>query len=377
MTRISSGKYTRYGRAFSLLFGPVFYRIDKTDKELYMLIVMHQSATDKDIERIKGTIVKMGLKPVAIPGAERTAIGIIGNQGWIDDAPLRGQKGILEIIHVTKPYKLVSRDFHPADTVIRLGGKVKIGGKSPFLFIAGPCAVESRDQIFKTARFIKKLGIPVLRGGAYKPRTSPHSFQGLREIGIEILDEVRQEVGLLVATEVMSPDQVETTAQKADILQIGARNMQNFDLLKEVGKVKKPVILKRGLSATIEEWLSSAEYILLGGNPDVILCERGIRTFETATRNTSDLSVIPLIASSSHLPVIFDPSHATGKRSLVNPLSLAAAVVGSRGIMIEVHPEPETALSDGPQSLHFRELEKLKQQVDALIAFMQTKIMQN
>ncbi len=371
----SLGKYTRYPPVFSLLFGLLFYRIVKTFKELLMLIVMHHSATQKDVERVKDTIVKMGLKPVAIPGAERTAIGIIGNQGWIDDAPLRGQKGILEIIHVTKPYKLVSRDFHPSDSVIRLGGTVKIGGKSPFLFIAGPCAVESREQIIKTARFIKKLGIPVLRGGAYKPRTSPHSFQGLREVGIEILDEVRQEVGILVATEVMSPDQVEMTSQKADILQIGARNMQNFDLLKEVGKIRKPVILKRGLSATLEELLSSAEYILLGGNPDVILCERGIRTFETATRNTSDLSVIPLVTESSHLPVILDPSHATGKRSLVSPLSLAAAVVGSHGIMVEVHPEPETALSDGPQSLHFRELEKLKEQVDALTAFMRTKVM--
>ena len=361
---------------FSLLYGLLFYRIDKTEKELLMLIVMHHSATHKDVERIKGTIIKMGLKPVAIPGAERTAIGIIGNQGWIDDARLRGQKGILEIIHVTKPYKLVSRDFHPSDSVIRLGGTVKVGGKSPFLFIAGPCAVESREQIIKTARFIKKLGIPVLRGGAYKPRTSPHSFQGLRETGIEILDEVRQEVGILVATEVMSPDQVEMIAQKTDILQIGARNMQNFDLLKEVGKIKKPVILKRGLSATLEELLSSAEYILLGGNTEVILCERGIRTFETATRNTSDLSVIPLVTASSHLPVIFDPSHATGKRNLVTPLSLAAAVVGSHGIMVEVHPEPEAALSDGPQSLHFRELEKLKEQVDALVAFMKTKVMQ-
>ncbi len=368
-------KYTRYIPAFSLLFGLLSYRIEKIDKELYMLIVMHHSATQRDVEGVKSTIVKMGLKPVAIPGAERTAIGVIGNQGWIDDAQLRGRKGILEIIHVTKPYKLVSRDFHPSDSVIRLGGSVKVGGKSPFLFIAGPCAVESREQILKTARFIKKLGIAVLRGGAYKPRTSPHSFQGLREFGIEILDEVRKEVGVLVVTEVMSPEQVEMTAEKTDILQIGARNMQNFDLLREVGKVKKPVILKRGLSATLEEMLSSAEYILLGGNTEVILCERGIRTFETATRNTSDLSVIPLVKRSSHLPIIFDPSHATGKRNLVTPLSLAAVVVGSHGIMVEVHPEPETALSDGPQSLHFRELERLKKQLDALIAFMKTKVM--
>jgi 3-deoxy-7-phosphoheptulonate synthase len=335
-----------------------------------MLIVMHHAATEKDIARVKNTIAKMGLRPVAIPGAERTAIGIIGNQGWIDDSLLRGQKGILEIIHVTKPYKLVSRDFHPGDSVVKLGKNVKVGGKSPFLVIAGPCAVESREQIVKTARFLKKLGVPVLRGGAYKPRTSPHSFQGLREIGLEILDEVRGEVGILVATEVMTPEHAAMTAERADILQIGARNMQNFDLLREVGRIKKPVILKRGLSATVEEWLASAEYILLEGNPDVILCERGIRTFETATRNTSDLSVIPLVAANSHLPVIFDPSHATGKRSLVSPMALAAAVVGSHGIMVEVHPEPEHALSDGPQSLHFREFEKLKKQVDALVSFM-------
>src|SRR5512145_2698276 len=226
-----------------------------------MLIVLRHSATAKDVDAVKKTILKMGLKPVAIPGAERTAIGVIGNQGYVDDTPLKGNKAILEIIHVTKPYKLVSRDFHPADTVVTLGGKVKVGGKSPFLLIAGPCAVESRDQMMKTAKFLKKLGIPVLRGGAYKPRTSPHSFQGLREGGLELLNEVRRETGILVVTEIVSPEHVEIVADKVDILQIGARNMQNFDLLNEVGKTKKPVILKRGLSATLEEWLASAEYI--------------------------------------------------------------------------------------------------------------------
>ena len=279
-----------------------------------MLIVMHHSASDKDIERVKKTIAMLGLKPVAIPGSERTAIGVIGNQGWVDDSPFRAIKGVLEIIHVTKPYKLVSRDFHPSDTVVKLGGNVRVGGKSPFLLIAGPCAIEGKEQLLKTARFLKKLGVPVLRGGAYKPRTSPHSFQGLREEGLDLLSEIRNEVGILVVTEVMSSEQVGIVAEKSDILQVGARNMQNFDLLKEIGKTKKPVILKRGLSATVEEWLSSAEYILLGGNPDVILCERGIRTFETATRNTADLSVVPLVKSGSHLPIIFDPSHATGKR---------------------------------------------------------------
>jgi 3-deoxy-7-phosphoheptulonate synthase len=331
-----------------------------------MLIVLNHSASAKDVANIKKIILKMGFKPVAIPGAERTAIGVIGNQGWVDDTALKGNKAVMEIIHVTKPYKLVSRDFHPGDTVVSLGGKVKAGGKSPFLVIAGPCAVESRDQLMKTARFLKKLGVPVLRGGAYKPRTSPHSFQGLREGGLDLLDEVRKETGLLVVTEIVSPEHVEIVADKVDILQIGARNMQNFDLLTEVGKINKPVILKRGLSATVEEWLGSAEYILVNGNPDVVLCERGIRTFETATRNTADLAIIPLVKKLTHLPVIFDPSHATGKRDLVSPTALASVVVGAHGAMIEVHPEPEHALSDGAQSLHFREFEKLLKQMNKL-----------
>ncbi len=334
-----------------------------------MLIVLHHSATAKDVAAIKKIIIAMGLKPVAIPGADRTAIGVIGNQGWVDDSALRGNRAIQEIIHVTKPYKLVSRDFHPGDSVITPGGKIKIGGKSPFLMIAGPCAVESKDQLKKTAKFLKKIGVPVLRGGAYKPRTSPHSFQGLREAGLDLLDEVRNETGLLVVTELVSPEHVEVVSGKADILQIGARNMQNFDLLTEVGRCRKPVILKRGLSATVDEWLSSAEYIVLGGNPEVILCERGIRTFETATRNTADLAIIPLVRKMTHLPVIFDPSHATGKRDLVLPATLASIVVGAHGAMVEVHPEPEHALSDGPQSLHFREFEKLLAQVESLVSF--------
>jgi 3-deoxy-7-phosphoheptulonate synthase len=339
-------------------------------RETAMLIVMHHWATDKDIEEVKKTISAQGLKPVAIPGAERTAVGVIGNQGWIDDAPFRPMKSVLEIIHVTKPYKLVSRDFHPADSVIRLPGNVKVGGKSPLLVIAGPCAVESEEQIFRTARFLKKIGVPVLRGGAYKPRTSPHSFQGLREKGLKLLNAVRKELGLLVVTEVMSPEHVAEVAESVDLLQIGARNMQNYDLLTEVGRINKPVVLKRGLSATMEEWLASAEYILMGGNSEVILCERGIRTFETATRNTADLAIIPLVKSISHLPVIFDPSHATGKRDLVSPVSLAALMVGSHGVMIEVHPDPEHALSDGPQSLHFREFEKLQKRLAEVETFL-------
>jgi 3-deoxy-7-phosphoheptulonate synthase len=339
-----------------------------------MLIVLHHSATAKDVESIKKAITKMGLTPVAIPGAERTAIGVIGNKGWVDDSPFKDNKAIQEIIHVTKPYKLVSRDFHPSDTVVALGGAVKVGGKSPFLVIAGPCAVESRDQVMKTAKFLKKIGIPVLRGGAYKPRTSPHSFQGMREGGLDLLDEVREETSILVVTEVVSPEHVPIVAEKVDILQIGARNMQNFDLLTEVGKTRKPVILKRGLSATVEEWLSSAEYVLVGGNPNVVLCERGIRTFEPATRNTADLAIIPLIKEMTHLPVIFDPSHATGKRKLVTPMALASVVVGAHGVMVEAHPDPEHALSDGPQSLHFRELEKLLGRLEALVSYVKQKM---
>lgn len=335
-----------------------------------MLVVMHQWAGEEDVKKVEDIIRRMGLKPVPIPGAERTAIGVIGNQGWVDDQPLQEVKGMREIIHVTKPYKLVSRDFHPRNTVIRLGRGVKIGGKAGFLVMAGPCALENRDQVFKTARFLKNLGVKLLRGGAYKPRTSPHSFQGLREEGIAILRDVSREVGILTVTEVMSPEHVEFVAENVDVLQIGTRNMQNFDLLREVGQTKKPVVLKRGLSATVEEWLASAEYILLEGNPNVILCERGIRTYERATRNTADLSVIPLVKEFSHLPVIFDPSHATGRRGLVPPMTLAAVVVGADGVMIEVHPDPEAALSDGPQSLDFKSFRKLYRRLKKLEEFM-------
>ncbi len=335
-----------------------------------MLVVMHQWAGEEEVKKVEDIIRRMGLKPVPIPGAERTAIGVIGNQGWVDDQPLQEVKGIREIIHVTKPYKLVSRDFHPRNTIVRLGRGVKIGGKTGFLVMAGPCALESREQVLKTARFLKNLGVKLLRGGAYKPRTSPHSFQGLREEGIAILRDVSREVGILTVTEVMSPEHVGFVAENVDVLQIGTRNMQNYDLLKEVGQTKKPVILKRGLSATLEEWLASAEYILLEGNPNVILCERGIRTYERATRNTADLSVIPLVKEFSHLPVIFDPSHATGRRGLVPPMTLAAVVVGADGVMIEVHPDPEAALSDGPQSLDFKAFRKLYRRLRELEGFM-------
>ncbi|NOX20825.1 MAG: 3-deoxy-7-phosphoheptulonate synthase [Nitrospirae bacterium] len=324
-----------------------------------MLIVMHHNATEEDIQRVKETIEKLGYRPVAIPGAERTAIGVIGNQGWVDDTPFQDLPGIREIIHVTKPYKLVSRDFHPDDTVVRPGEDIEIGSKGSFAVIAGPCAVESAEQMSTVAKALSSFGVKLLRGGAFKPRTSPHSFQGLREEGLRILNEVKKETGMLIVTEVMSPEHVERVAEVADILQIGARNMQNYDLLVEVGKSGRPVLLKRGLAATLDEWLSSAEYILVQGNENVILCERGIRTYERATRNTADLSVIPLIKEISHLPVIFDPSHATGKRSLVRPMALASVMAGADGVMVEVHPEPDRALSDAAQSLDIEGFAKL------------------
>ncbi len=332
-----------------------------------MLVVMHQWATEEHIHRVKEVIESMGLKPVVIPGSERTAIGVIGNQGWIDDTPLMQLEGIREIIHVTKPYKLVSRDFHPSDTLVRVG-EVCIG--RDFVVIAGPCAVEDRDQIWTVASTLNDLGVKVLRAGAFKPRTSPHSFQGLGREGLRLLKEVKGAFGLKVITEVMNPGHLEEILDVADILQIGARNMQNFELLKEVGRVTRPVLLKRGLAATLDEWLASAEYILLEGNSEVILCERGIRTFEKATRNTADLSVIPLVKELSHLPVVFDPSHATGRRGLVRPMALAAVVAGADGVMIEVHPEPERALSDGQQSLNLEEFRSLYREITALVEFV-------
>jgi 3-deoxy-7-phosphoheptulonate synthase len=334
-----------------------------------VLIVMHHKAGPKQIEAVIESVAKMGLKAAPIPGSERTAIGVLGNKGYVDDSTIRDLPGVQEVIHVSKPYKLVSRDFHPRATVVKVGG-VEIGeGKRPVV-AAGPCAVESEEQIVRTARAVKKAGADLLRGGAFKPRTGPHTFQGLREEGLKLLALAGKEAGLPIVTEVMSPDSVELVAGSADLLQIGARNMQNFDLLREVGRVGKPVLLKRGMSATIEEFLAAAEYILAEGNHQVILCERGIRTFETATRNTLDLSVVPLVKELSHLPVMVDPSHATGKRSLVPPMSKAALVAGAHGIIVEVHPEPEKALSDGPQSLTFPGFERLMEDIARLNPFL-------
>jgi 3-deoxy-7-phosphoheptulonate synthase len=334
-----------------------------------MLIVMAHSAEKREVAAVIAAVEKLGLRGVPIPGSERTAIGVLGNHGYVDDSTIRDLPGVQEVIHVSKPYKLVSRDFHPQPTIVTVGG-VEIGeGKRPVV-AGGPCAVESREQILKTARTVKAAGADLLRGGAFKPRTGPHTFQGLREEGLLLLAEAGRETGLPVVTEVMSPENVALVAEHADLLQVGARNMQNFDLLRELGRAGKPVLLKRGMSATIEEFLAAAEYILAEGNPNVILCERGIRTFETATRNTLDLSMVPLVRELSHLPVMVDPSHATGKRSLVAPMAKAAFVAGANGILVEVHPEPEKALSDGPQSLTFPGFEKLMEELASLTGFL-------
>ncbi|MCD6583384.1 MAG: 3-deoxy-7-phosphoheptulonate synthase [Candidatus Omnitrophica bacterium] len=315
-----------------------------------MIIVLRPDATPEQVDYIIKRVEKLGLKTMISKGAERTIIGVIGPEDILRVQPLEVFPGVEKVMPVLAPYKLVSRDFKPQDTVVEITKEVKIGTKE-VIVIAGPCSIESKEQLLLVAKQMKSAGGKILRGGAFKPRTSPYSFQGLGKEGLKILKEVSEEVGLPTITEVMDTRDVELVSQYADILQIGARNMQNFNLLKEIGQTKKPVLLKRGLSATIKELLMSAEYILSGGNFNVILCERGIRTFEEATRNTLDLSAIPVIKQLSHLPVIVDPSHATGKWNLVAPLSKAAVACGADGLLIEVHPKPEEALSDGPQQL--------------------------
>ena len=315
-----------------------------------MLIVMQHKATQAEIDAVTATIGRLGYTPQPIPGELRVAIGVLGNQGYVDEEPFRDLAGIQELIHVTKPFKLVSRDFHPADSVVQVKD-VRIGWGLEPVVIAGPCAIESRAQMLAVSAAVQAAGAAVLRGGAFKPRTGPHAFQGLGFAGLDYLAEAGRSAGLPIVTEVMRIDQLDRVAAVADCLQIGARNMQNFDLLKEVGRIGKPVVLKRGMSATLEEFLAAAEYIVLEGNTQVILCERGIRTFERALRNTLDLGVVPYLRQVTHLPVIVDPSHALGRRDLVLPMAKAAVVVGACGIMVEVHPDPAHALCDGPQSL--------------------------
>jgi len=316
-----------------------------------MIVVMKAGCSQDDIGAVVNQIKKLGLKEHISQGVERTIIGVLGQNllDLQDRLPLL--PGVEEIIPVSKPYKLASREFHPRNTVVRVNG-VAIGGDE-IVIMAGPCAVESEKQLLDTARQVKADGANILRGGAFKPSTSPYHFRGLGKKGLEMLAKTREETGMPVITEVMTPNDVELVANYVDILQIGARNMQNFILLDEVGKTRKPVMLKRGLSSTIQEWLLAAEYILAQGNEQLILCERGIRTFETSTRNTMDISAIPIIKKVSHLPIIADPSHATGKWYLVAPLALAAIAAGADGLMVEVHPNPALALKDGAQSLTF------------------------
>jgi 3-deoxy-7-phosphoheptulonate synthase len=314
-----------------------------------MLVVMRQDASAGQIEGVVRAIEARGFKAHPIPGAQRTAIGITGNRGVLDRPVFESLPGVLEVIPVSHAYKLVSREVKPEDTVVDVGG-VPVGGRE-LVIAAGPCAVESLEQTLTVARAIKTAGARLLRGGAFKPRTSPYSFQGLGEEGLRILAAAREETGLPVVTEALDAEGVDLVERWADCIQVGARNMQNFSLLKRCGKASKPVLLKRGLAATLEEFLMSAEYILAEGNYQVILCERGVRTFSDFSRNTLDLAVVPAVKSLSHLPILVDPSHGTGRRDKVAPLSRAAAAVGADGLIVEVHHDPDTALSDGPQSL--------------------------
>jgi 3-deoxy-7-phosphoheptulonate synthase len=314
-----------------------------------MIVVMKQAATRAQIVNVTARIEQLGCQVQISEGEERTIIGVIGNGRPLDREQIERMDGVERTVPILRPFKLASRDFHPQDTLVPVNGAT-VGGRQ-LVVMAGPCAVESRDQLLEAARAVKEAGAHVLRGGVFKPRTSPYSFQGLGEEGLRLLAKARDEIGLPVITEVMDPQQVPLVTTYADILQIGARNMQNYTLLHAVGQAQRPVLLKRGMMSTIEELLMAAEYILSHGNDRIILCERGIRTFEKYTRNTLDISAVPLLKQLSHLPVIVDPSHATGKRELVGPVSQAAVAAGADGLLIEVHPHPEEALSDGAQSL--------------------------
>src|SRR5919197_1787902 len=313
---------------------------------------MKRGATEKEIDAVCKRIEEFGIRPVPLPGAERTAIGTFGTTSRAAADAVESLPGVAEVVPVSRPFKLASREVIPSDTVVRIGD-VPIGAGHPLAVIAGQCAVESREVAMETARGVKDAGGSALRGGAFKPRSSPYSFRGMGEEGLAILAEARAETGLPIVTEVLAPSDVEVVARIADCLQVGARNMQNFSLVDAVGEQRKPVLLKRGMSATLEELLLSAEYVLARGNRDVILCERGIRTFEKYTRNTFDVNAIPMLKRLTHLPVIADPSHGTGKWYLVAPVALAAVAAGADGLLVEVHPSPDHALSDGYQSLTF------------------------
>lgn len=330
-----------------------------------MIVIMRSTATPEQINHICEKVKELGLTPQVSRGVEKTVIGVIGQEDKIRVQPLEAFPGVESVMEVQKPYKLASREFRPASTEFEMPNGVKVGGKK-ICVMAGPCSVENEEMLLKTAEAVKKAGAVFLRGGAFKPRTSPYDFQGLGEEGLKYLREAADRHDLLVVTEVMDTRNVELVSKYADMLQIGARNMQNFDLLKECGVSKKPVLLKRGLSATIKELLLSAEYLLSKGNFKVLLCERGIRTYETATRNTLDINAVPVIKTESHLPVLVDPSHGTGLRPYVAPIARAGIAAGCDALMIEVHPNPEEAWSDGPQSLRYADFEALMKDLRAV-----------
>ena len=329
-----------------------------------MLIVMKADATDSQVEAVLRVVEQLGFKGHPMPGATRTAVGITGNQGAVDPSHFENLAGVAEAIRVSKPYKLISLDLRPEKTVVRVGDAT-IGGDE-LAIIAGPCAIESRDQAFRIAEAVRRSGARFFRGGAYKPRTSPYAFQGLGEEGLKILADIRDAYGLKIVTEALDEAGVDLVERYGDMIQIGARNMQNFSLLRRAGKARLPVLLKRGLSATLDEWLLAAEYIMAEGNYQVVLCERGIRTFAQHTRNTLDLAAIPAVRRISHLPVIVDPSHGTGKNFMVTPLARAGVAVGADGLIIEVHDQPEHALSDGAQALTLDQYEEMVSEVRAI-----------
>lgn len=333
-----------------------------------MVIIMNVDATAEDIQKVIAVIEGAGLQAKVMEGSQQKIVGVIGDKARLATVPIDAMDGVEKSVEISKSYKLASREFHPQSSVIDVAG-VKIGDGTPVV-MAGPCAVESKEQLFEAAEIVKKAGAQFLRGGAYKPRTSPYAFQGLEIEGLKYLAEARERTGLRVVTEVTTVEAIERVVEYADMLQIGARNMQNFGLLKEVGKCGKPVLLKRGLAATIDEWLNAAEYIMNAGNPNVVLCERGIRTYETYTRNTLDLSAVAAVKHLSHLPIIVDPSHGTGKWRMVKPMAFAAIAAGADGLMMEVHPNPAKALSDGPQSLTPENYAEVMRGVQKISAFM-------
>jgi 3-deoxy-7-phosphoheptulonate synthase len=337
-----------------------------------MLVVMQSNATAEQVRAVCERIESLGFRAHPMPGAARTAIGITGNSGAVETSSIESMPGVVECIPVSKPYKLVGRDLKPENTVVRIptpSGEVSFGGKAVGI-VAGPCAVESREQAFTIAERIRAAGARLFRGGAYKPRTSPYSFQGMGEAGLKILAEVRDKFGMGVVTEAIDNESLDLVEEYADVIQIGARNMQNFSLLKRAGRARKPVLLKRGMSATLDEFLMAAEYVMSEGNYNVILCERGVRTFADHTRNTLDLSVVPAVQRLSHLPIVVDPSHGTGRRNKVLPLSRAAIAVGADGILVEVHHDPVHALSDGPQSILPEEFDRLMREARDIAAIL-------